>query len=59
MITTGIVRRFDDLGRIHIPKEIRKKVFGKYNVEGTPMEFFYDKDGNIIIKLYKESNVNE
>lgn len=40
MITTGIVRRFDDLGRIHIPKEIRKKVFGKYNVEGTPMEIF-------------------
>lgn len=38
MITTGIVRRFDDLGRIYIPKEIRKKVFGKYNVEGTPME---------------------
>ena len=59
MITTGIVRRFDDLGRIHIPKEIRKKVFGKYNVEGTPMEIFYFNYGNIIIKLYKESNVNE
>nr|DAZ61331.1 MAG TPA: stage V sporulation protein T [Caudoviricetes sp.] len=29
MITTGIVRRFDDLGRIVIPKEIREKAFGK------------------------------
>lgn len=59
MITTGIVRRIDDLGRIHIPKEIRKRVFGKYNVEGTLMEIFYNKDGNIIMKPYKESNVNE
>ena len=59
MKATGVVRRIDDLGRVVIPKEIRKKVFGKYNVEGTPMEIFYDKNGNIIIKLYKESNVNE
>lgn len=59
MITTGIVRRIDDLGRIYIPKEIRKRVFGKYNVEGTLMEIFYNKDGNIIMKPYKESNVNE
>lgn len=59
MITTGIIRYFDDLGRIVIPKEVRKNVFGKNDVSGLPMEIFYDKNGNIILKPYKESDDNE
>lgn len=59
MITTGIIRRIDDLGRIAIPKEVRKNIFGKSDVSGMPMEIFYDKNGNIILKPYKESNNNE
>lgn len=61
MKATGIVRRIDDLGRIQIPKELRKQVF-KLNVNdyrdyGIPFEFFIDGD-SIIIKKYKE-NENE
>ena len=50
MITTGIIRRIDDLGRIVIPREVRKQVFGKTSTEGKAMEFFYEKDGTIIMK---------
>ena len=51
MITSGTIRRFDDLGRIHIPKEVRREAFGKnVNTEGKPMEVFYEKDGTIILK---------
>lgn len=56
MITTGIIRRIDDLGRIMIPKEVRRQVFGSGDSEGKPLEFFVDKDGNIILKPYKPSN---
>jgi AbrB family transcriptional regulator (stage V sporulation protein T) len=59
VITTGIVRRFDDLGRIVIPKEIREKAFGKRDVYGMPMEIFYDNDKNIILKSYKNGDDNE
>ena len=58
MKSTGVVRRFDDLGRIVIPKEIRKKLFGEaksgYGMgEGKPMEIFLDgKD--IVLRKYKE-----
>ena len=52
MISTGIVRRIDDLGRIVIPREVREKVFGTANTSGNAMEFFYDNDGNIILKSY-------
>ena len=54
MITTGIVKRIDDLGRIHIPKELRKEIFGTEYTSGKQIEFFYEKDGAIIIKPYKE-----
>lgn len=54
MITTGIVRRFDDLGRIHIPKEVRKNAYGTWKVEGNPVEIFCEQDGTIILKPYKE-----
>ena len=54
METTGLIKRFDDLGRIVIPREIRLKVFGTGMVEGKPMEIFYEKDGTIILKPYEE-----
>ena len=55
MKSTGIIRRMDDLGGIHIPKELRKQVFGlKKDEYGIPFEFFIDAD-NIVIKRYKEN----
>ena len=42
MKATGVVRRIDDLGRIVIPKEIRKTLRIK---EGDPLEIFTDKEG--------------
>ena len=59
MESTGIVRRMDDLGRIQIPKELRKQVFNidRWSSVGVPFEFFVDED-SIIIKRYKE-NENE
>lgn len=51
-----IIRRIDDLGRIYIPKEIRKEVFGEKNTEGIPMEISWDEGGNIILKPCKEDN---
>ncbi len=52
MKITGIIRRFDDLGRITIPKEVRKQVFGKADVAGEPMEIFIDGE-NIVLQRYK------
>lgn len=49
MKATGIVRRIDDLGRVVIPKEIRKTM--RIN-EGSPMEIFTDRQGEIILKKY-------
>lgn len=49
MKATGIVRRIDDLGRVVIPKEIRRTLHLK---EGAPMEIFTDKDGEVIFKKY-------
>ena len=49
MKATGVVRRIDDLGRIVIPKEIRRTLRIK---EGDPLEIFTDKDGEIILKKY-------
>ena len=46
MKATGIVRRIDDLGRVVIPKEIRKTLRIK---EGTPMEIYTDREGQIIL----------
>jgi AbrB family transcriptional regulator (stage V sporulation protein T) len=46
---TGIVRRIDDLGRIVIPKEIRRTLRIR---EGDPLEIFTDKEGEIILKKY-------
>lgn len=49
MKATGVVRRIDDLGRVVIPKEIRKTLRIK---EGAPLEIFTDKEGEIILKKY-------
>jgi len=49
MKATGIVRRIDDLGRIVIPKEIRRTLRIR---EGDPLEIFTDKQGEIILKKY-------
>ena len=46
---TGVVRRIDDLGRIVVPKEIRKTLRIR---EGDPLEIFTDKEGEIILKKY-------
>ena len=56
MKSTGIIRRMDDLGRIQIPKELRKQVFNidRWSSVGVPFEFFIDGD-SIIIKRYKEN----
>ena len=53
MIKTGIIRRIDDLGRIVIPGEIRRKIFSSSS-EGKLMEFFYEEDGTIIMKPTSE-----
>lgn len=50
MKATGIVRRFDDLGRIAIPKEIRRVMRIE---EGTPFEISTDHDGSIILTPYR------
>ena len=49
MKATGVVRRIDDLGRIVIPKEIRRTLRIK---EGDPLEIFTDKEGEVILKKY-------
>lgn len=48
MKTTGMIRRVDDLGRIVLPKEMRKSLGLK---EGTPIEIFVSKD-EIVLKKY-------
>lgn len=54
MKATGIVRRIDDLGRVVIPKEIRRTMRIR---EGDPLEIYTDKDGEVIFKKY--SSVGE
>ena len=52
MKATGIVRRIDDLGRVVIPKEIRRTLRIR---EGDPLEIFTDREGEIILKKYSPS----
>ena len=49
MKATGMVRRIDDLGRVVIPKEIRRTMRIR---EGDPLEIFTDKEGELIFKKY-------
>ena len=48
MKATGIVRRIDDLGRVVIPKEIRRTMRIR---EGDPLEIYTDRDGEVIFNL--------
>lgn len=55
MKATGIVRRIDDLGRVVIPKEIRRSM----NIrEGDPLEIYLD-DGGVVFKKYSAMGMNE
>lgn len=56
MQVTGIIRRVDDLGRVVIPKEVRRTA-GIY--EGTPMEIFITSDGILLKKYCPEINLVE
>ena len=53
MRATGIVRRIDDLGRVVIPKEIRRQMRIK---EGDPLEIFTENDGTVCFKKYSAYN---
>ena len=56
MKATGAVRRIDDLGRILIPKEIRKAMRIK---EGDPLEIFTTSEGEIILKSTEPNKMQE
>ena len=49
MLALGIVRKLDDLGRVVIPKEVRRAQGWK---SGQPLEMYTDKDGGLVIKAY-------
>ena len=49
MKATGVVRRIDELGRIVIPKEIRRTLRIK---EGTPLEIYSGENGELLLKKY-------
>ncbi len=49
MKATGIVRRIDDLGRVVVPKEIRRTLHIR---DGEPLEIFTNREGGIILKKY-------
>ncbi|MBU5266104.1 stage V sporulation protein T [Virgibacillus proomii] len=53
MKATGIVRRIDDLGRVVIPKEIRRTLRIR---EGDPLEIYVDREGEVILKKYSPIN---
>lgn len=50
MKATGIIRRIDDLGRVVIPKEIRRTMKIR---EGDPLEIYTDNNGTVIFKKYR------
>ena len=58
IITDGIVRRFDDLGRILIPKEIRIKLFGKRDTDGEAVEIFMNGE-DVILRKYEENKSDD
>ena len=58
MRADGIIRRFDDLGRIVIPRELRRQIFGARSIEGMPMEMFIEGE-NIILCKYEENKSDD
>lgn len=51
MRATGIIRRIDDLGRVVIPREIRRALCIE---EGDPLEVYTSKDGEVIFRPYRQ-----
>ena len=58
MKADGIIRRFDDLGRIVIPRALRQQIFGTPRTENMPIEMFVDGD-NIILRKYEENKSDD
>lgn len=56
MKTTGILRRIDDIGRVLIPKEVRRNLRLK---EGDVFEIYVGKKGEIILKKYISDNTDD
>ena len=56
MKATGIVRRIDDLGRVVIPKEIRRNLRIK---EGDPLEIFTTREGEVVFKKYNYADEHD
>lgn len=56
MKATGIVRRIDDLGRVVIPKEIRRSMRIK---EGDPLEIFTTREGEVVFKKYNYADEHD
>ena len=56
MKATGIVRRIDDLGRVVIPKEIRRTMRVR---EGDPLEIFMCEEGGVVFRKYQQTVVAE
>lgn len=56
MTATGIIRRVDDLGRIVLPKGVRRKLGIS---EGTPMEIFVSAEGIMLKKYYPENELSD
>lgn len=56
MKATGIVRRIDDLGRVVIPKEIRRTLAIR---EGDPLEIFLDGQGGVVFRKYFQPTENK
>lgn len=56
MKATGIVRRIDDLGRIVIPKEIRRTLEVK---EGDPLELYLDNEGGLVLHKYEKESYTD
>jgi AbrB family looped-hinge helix DNA binding protein len=50
LIPVGMIRRMDDLGRIAIPKELRRKLEWH---EGNPFELFITEDGKLLVQKYE------
>ncbi len=56
MKATGIIRRIDDLGRVVIPKEVRRTMRIR---EGDPLEIYTDTDGSVTFKKYVPISEND
>ena len=56
MQVTGIVRRIDELGRVVIPKEVRRQLRIK---EGDPLEIFTTREGEVVLKPFSPLTLDD